>query len=455
MIVQTLSSFLGGVLTPLALLFCSAGVLSVLGPKRVFLPFRSSGEKSGTEAAAGSRTSPFAALTVALAGTLGVGNITGVASALFVGGPGAIFWMWVGALAVIPVKYAEVWLAVRYRRRGRNGYYGGSMYVIRDGLGAKLPGRAGIVLGGFFALLCALNALVTGCLVQANAAVSALGPPEPRDRFAAGTALSLLVLGSVLFGTKKIERITSAVIPSLSVLYIAACLAAILPRLGLMPGVLRLIVTSAFSPRAAGGAALGFSAREALRFGVMRGIFSNEAGCGTSPTAHASADTPSASRQASLGTAEVVFDTLILCSLTAFVLLLADAEAGLLPRHVEADAAPVVFEAFRILAGKAFSFLVRLSVPLFAYSSVIAQFYYGSVAVGYLTKSRAARPAFAVLTALFSLLGAAAAPGAMWTAADLLLGLMTVFNCSVLFVLRKTPGSAEIPRSHPRPASRR
>ena len=151
--------------------------------------------------------------------------------------------------------------------------------------------------------------------------------------------------------TKKIERITSAVIPSLSVLYIAACLAAILPRLGLMPGVLRLIVTSAFSPRAAGGAALGFSAREALRFGVMRGIFSNEAGCGTSPTAHASADTPSASRQASLGTAEVVFDTLILCSLTAFVLLLADAEAGLLPRHVEADAAPVVFEAFRILAG--------------------------------------------------------------------------------------------------------
>ena len=137
------------------------------------------------------------------------------------------------------------------------------------------------------------------------------------------------------------------------------------------------------------------------------------------------------------------------------MLLLADAEAGLLPRHVEADAAPVVFEAFRILAGKAFSFLVRLSVPLFAYSSVIAQFYYGSVAVGYLTKSRAARPAFAVLTALFSLLGAAAAPGAMWTAADLLLGLMTVFNCSVLFVLRKTPGSAEIPRSHPRPASRR
>ena len=441
MILSFFSALVGGVLTPAMLFSASAGILVSAGVRRIFdlrpLFRRRERRKTGT--------SPLAALSLALAGTLGVGNITGVASAMMAGGPGAVFWMWIGALAAVPVKYAEVLLAVRYRERTPDGWRGGAMYVIRDGFGGT---KAAGCLASLFAVLCAANALVTGNLIQSNAAVSLL----PHDhRMLWGLLLSLLVGLSVCFGTRRIERVAARLMPALTAFYIAVCLLAVVPRASMLPGMLSVIIRSAFSIRALGGGMLGFSMREALRFGVMRGIFSNEAGCGTSPTAHAAADTDSEHHQALLGVCEVIFDTLILCTLSALVLLTADGGGGIIPWHGSGDAAPVVMDAFRLLCGSRLTEGVRIATVLFAYASIIAQIYYGLTAVGFLSEKKTAGRLFLGLSVLTPLFGAAVSPGVMWLAADLLLGSMTVLNCAVLLLLRGSlrPSSARSPCSPP------
>ncbi len=455
---EALASLTGTVATPLMLLLASAGILSETGVRNV-LDLKPLFAKR-KEAAQG--PSPFSALSLALAGTLGVGNITGVTSALIMGGPGAVFWMWAGAVAVIPVKYAEVLLAVRFRKRKKKKssskretgsvWTGGAMYYIRDGLGKVSASPTGKRTAGklacFFAVLCAANALITGNLVQSNAAVSLL-PAGHRGLW--GLCIVCIVSLSVFSGTARIERITARLMPVLSAFYIFVSLAVIAAHSDLIPGILHSIVTSAFSLRAAGAGASAFTVREAVRFGVMRGIFSNEAGCGTSPTAHASADTDSEHRQALLGVCEVIFDPLILCPLTALVLLTADAEAGIVPWHSEADAAAVSMEAFRLTAGRTAACGIRISAVLFAYASIIAQIYYGTTAVRFLTDSKKAERVFLALSALTPMIGAYISSGVMWLTADLLLGVMTALNCSVLLILRGTlrkrlPPDSSLPR---------
>ena len=438
MILSFLSSLVGTVLTPFMLFTASAGIAVSAGVRTVFdlRPLFRKKEKTRDG------TSPLSALSLALAGTLGAGNITGVASALMAGGPGAVFWMWIGALVAVPVKYAEVRLAVRYREIRADGRRGGSMYVIRDGFGGTA--RAARV-ASVFAVLCAANALVTGNLIQSNAAVSLL--PE-KHRLLWGALLSVVVALSVCFGTKRIERAASRLMPPLTAFYMIVCLAAILPHLCLLPGILSAVFRAAVSPRAFGGGMLGFSVREALRFGVMRGIFSNEAGCGTSPSAHAAADTDSEHDQALLGVCEVIFDTLILCTLTALVMLTADGEGGFFPWHGTGDAAPAAMEAFRLLCGPVLSGGVRIATVLFAYASIIAQIYYGLTAVDFLSRKKTAGRLFLALSVLMPLGGAVIAPGPMWMIADLLLGSMTVLNCSALLLLRGTLRPS--PRRSPR-----
>ena len=249
----------------------------------------------------------------------------------------------------------------------------------------------------------------------------------------------------------RVSRSTSArsraPIPALTAFYLLLCAAVLLPNLGLLPGIFRLIFSSAFSPRAAAGAAGGYAVSRALRFGVMRGIFSNEAGCGTSPTAHAAAETRSPAHQAALGVVEVVFDTHILCTLTALTLLTADARFGILPWHGEADAAAVTLSCFGALLPSAAVLGLRIAVALFAYSSIIAQYYYGSAAVRFLTRKKTAAIVFGAAAAAAPLIGAVISSHAMWLLADILLGTMTAVNCSVLlFCFRKSLKSAGIPR---------
>lgn len=431
-IFESLSSVLGSVITPFTL-FISAFIMTktvrldkIMYPKRFI--------KTLTDTPKNSTTTPFRALTVALAGTLGVGNITGVTTALISGGPGSIFWMWIGALAVLSIKYAEVYLAVKHRRHDENGWFGGAMYYIEDGLNNIVSEKYSKVIAAGFAILCCTNSLITGNLVQANAAISVI---PGNKRFLYGILLGFFVLLAIVFGARKIERLTSLLIPPLTAIYIFLTLAIIWNNRDILIDIIWDIIKSAFNFRAAVGGAFGFSIREAMRFGIMRGIFSNEAGCGTSPTAHASADTKSPHHQACLGIFEVIFDTIILCSLTAFVILIADRRFSCIPWHNNtADSADVTLESFRLLTGEGVYVILIISIILFAYATILAQLYYGNIAIGYLSNKKRIRFIYSVVSVACTVIGAMISAPVVWLSADIIIGMMTVVNCIVIILLR-------------------
>jgi len=408
------------------LLACGTGLWRILRPRRFFAVL--------TDASCDSGTSPFTGLTMALAGTLGVGNITGVAAAVVSGGAGAVFWMWAGAVLAMSIKYGEVALAVKYRREEKGVRFGGAMYYICDGLGRRFPGRSFSGFGSFFAVLCILNSMITGNIVQSNSAADVV---HTIPSYVTGIVLAALVAVSAVFGVNRIGRITSRLIPVLTGVYLILALYIFIAHIAELPSVLAEIVKSAFSFRAAAGGAVGITAREAVRFGVTRGIFSNEAGCGTSPTAHASANTKSPFHQGCYGIFEVAADTLVLCSVTAFVLLTADRKFGILSGAGEDSGASLTLRAFSLLTGEWAYGILAAAVLLFAYATVLAQLYYGFTALGYLTKSRTAKGIYLVLSVGCTFFGAVADAEFMWTAADLIVCGMTVINLPVLWILRK------------------
>ncbi len=435
-----MGAWLSGVALPLVLLvagFLFGGRLGFFWFRHPVRTLRLLGESAGEGG-----TSPFAALTVALAGTLGVGNIVGVATAITAGGAGAVFWMVLGALVAMPVKYAEVALAVRFRRQRREGnkttYYGGAMYYIRDGLTECFPSplgrRTATFLGGVFALLCIGNALLTGNVVQVHAAASSVDIPP----LLFGGVFALAVLLTAGGGMRRFSRITVLLIPLLACLYILLCLVLLFLYRAEIPAVLSWIFREAFGFSAVGGGVLGLSVRRAVRFGITRGIFSNEAGCGTAPTAHASADAKSPHHQGCLGLFEVFADTVVLCSLTALVLLLYGEEGG-------ADGMALSLRAFTGLFGVfggpgvslAVGVFLRVSVVLFAYATVVCQNCYGVEAVRYFLPGKWARRAYTALSVGAIFLGALISPGPLWQAADWFVSLMTVLNVVCLFFLSR------------------
>lgn len=429
---KTLADLLCGYLTPIFL--CFGGIALAVGIRlpRILRPDRFFAAL--TRRPADSDATPFMGLTAALAGTLGVGNITGVATAIISGGPGAVFWMQAGAILAMSVKYGEVVLAVKYRRRGKNGFYGGAMYYISDGLGRRFPGKSFVRLGGVFALLCIANSLVTGNIVQSNSAAEVV---SFCPALLTGGFLAALTAVSVIWGVDRIGKITSRLIPLLSGLYIALSLYVVFSNLPLIPEICADIFRSAFSFRAAAGGATGIAAREALRYGVARGIFSNEAGCGSSPTAHASADAVSPFHQGCMGIFEVAADTLTLCSMTAFVLLTADKKYGFLAGATVDEGASLTLKAFASLTGDWAYWALAVSVVLFAYAAIFAQTYYGFIAVGYLTGRRLPRALYLAAAVCCPLIGAVVRADAMWLLADALMCVMTILNITVLLILRK------------------
>lgn len=405
---------------------CGMGMGRMLSPKRFFNTLRDSPKES--------KTSPFVGLTMALAGTLGVGNITGVAAAIVSGGAGAVFWMWAGAILSMSIKYGEVSLAVKYRRCHKGEFSGGAMYYISDGLGKRFPGHSFRAFGGIFALLCVINSLVTGNIVQANSAADVV-PMLPKA--VTGGILTVLVGISVLLGIQRIGRITSCLIPVLTGIYMLLAGVIIVANIGEIPSVFGDIFRSAFHFRAAVGGAVGITAKEAIRFGITRGIFSNEAGCGTSPTAHASADTKSPFHQGCFGIFEVIADTLILCTMTALVLLIADRRLGILSAVQGEGGATLTLSAFSSMTGDWAYGVLAVSVILFAYATILAQMYYGFVAMGYISKSRIVKGAYLILSVCCTFLGSVIQADIMWQLADVTVCLMTVINVSVLFLLRR------------------
>lgn len=390
---------------------------------RLIRPFVSSPKK--LFGALGERTadgvSPAKAMCVALAGTLGVGNIAGVASAIYIGGAGAVFWMWVSALLAMPIKYAETTLAVRHRRRRGDEWHGGAFFYISD-MGKRLSGFA----AGFFAVLCLLVSFTMGSAVQSDAAAVSINELSGLPPVVCGIIIAVPLLAVILGGGKRIADISAKLIPAVCGLYIVMSVYIIILNRACLGQVFEKIFSEAFSPLAVGGGVSGVLTSRALSVGVTRGVVSNEAGCGTAPIAHSGANVREPAVQGFFGMAEVAVDTLVICTLTALTVLIG-AENGLAVGEDGMKTAIADFGLFIPFADK----LISISTIIFAFCTMICWYYYGSESLAYLKLGRLSR-IYPFAFAAVCLLGAAFGGSMVWGLNDLLVSLMTVVNLSAV-----------------------
>lgn len=367
--------------------------------------------------------SPFQAVSTALAGTLGTGNIIGVATAIVSGGPGAIFWMWVSAFFGMMTKYAEVVLAVKYRSFGENGEpVGGPMYYISKGMNCKW-------LAVVFCIFCCLASFGIGSMVQSNSVSGALYVTFHIPAFITGILLAVLVAVVILGGVQRIGKITEKVVPFMAVSYTFFAVLALCFHFSAIDDAFCLIFQSAFTYHAAIGGGIGYTVSMAIRYGMSRGVFSNEAGLGSAPIAHAAADTKSPVEQGMWGIFEVFFDTIVMCTLTALVLL----TSGLCQTGL--DGADLTLGAFSSSVGSFAEQIIAIAMVFFAFASMIGWAYYGEKSIEYIFKKRMFITAYRVIYVLSVALGAVAALSAVWEISDTLNGLMIIPNLAALIYL--------------------
>ena len=376
---------------------------------------------------------PFQAMCTAMAGTVGTGNIAGVTGAVFVGGPGAAFWMWVSAFFGMCTKYAEIALAMKYRERDAEGaYHGGPMYYIANGLG-----RSWKWLAVIFAILGGLASFGIGNISQSNEIAGAMTSLLNVPPIATGIGLAVLVAIIILGGVKRIGTVTSYLVPVMSCFYILAGIAVIIMRITSVPAAFVTILTSAFSMKAVGGGIFGYAIMLAIRQGFARGVFSNEAGLGSAPIAHATSTTEEPVEQAIWGVFEVFVDTIIICTITCLTVVLSGIELGedALAQYASKGAAAVV--AFNtILPGNIAGTIIQISLLFFALSTIISWSYYGTQCWGYLTgNSKAVEMAYKVIFILVCIVGSTGSGKLMWDISDTLNGLMAIPNLIALLAL--------------------
>lgn len=367
--------------------------------------------------------SHFAALMTALAATVGIGNIVGVATAITLGGPGAVFWMWMTGLVGMATKYAEAVLAIKYREEGPHGMRGGPMYYIAKGAG--LPW-----LATMFAVFTALAAFGIGNMTQANAAAKIFHSTFGIDTLATGLVLMVLTALVIIGGIRSIGRFTSFLVPFMIVGYIAAALVVLALNAAEIPHALGLIFYHAFNPIAAGGGFAGATIAAAIRFGVARGVFSNESGLGSAPIAAAAARTNDPVRQALVSMTQTFIDTLVVCTMTALVIL----TAGAWTQGV--SAAELTSASMAETLGHSGTLIVALATVLFAYSTLIGWNYYGEKAVEYLFGSRAIR-VYRIFFIAAVIVGATTSLEFVWNFSDLMNGMMAIPNLIGLLLLSR------------------
>ena len=390
------------------------------------------------EASKGSIT-PFQAVCTALAATVGTGNIAGVAGAIAIGGPGAVFWMWVSALLGMCTKFFEVTLAVHYRERNANGdLVGGPMYYIKNGLGKKWMWLA--YAYAFFGV-CAVFG--TGNATQVNTITAAIdsallnyGLLTPE-----GTSLCNLIIGIViciivalvlLGGVKRIGKVSEQLVPFMALLYIVLAMGVVAMNFTKIPAVFASIIQGAFQPQAVTGGVVG-SFFLSMKKGVSRGIFSNEAGLGTGSIAHACSDTKDAAYQGMFGIFEVFVDTIIICTLTAMTVLL----SGVPIAYGQDAGAELTISGFTAVYGNWVSIFTALALCCFAFSTIIGWGLYGSRCMEFLFGSKSTK-LFTVAYSLVSIVGATVDLGLIWNISDTFNGLMTIPNLIGVFLLAPT-----------------
>ena len=387
------------------------------------------------EAAEGSVT-PFQAVCTALAATVGTGNIAGVAGAIAIGGPGAVFWMWVSALLGMCTKFVEVTLAVQFRERTAQGdWVGGPMYYIKNGLGKKWMWLAYI-----FAALGVLTVFGTGNATQVNAIITSINSalysfgvtPKgglPAVNLAIGIFIALLVALVLLGGIRRIGRVAERLVPFMALLYVVLGLGVVALNLNRVPAAFAAIFRGAFSPAAVTGGVVG-AMFTSMKKGVSRGIFSNEAGLGTASIAHASAHVDGPVKQGLYGVFEVFADTIVICTLTALVILLGGAEIT----YGQAAGADLTISGFTSTYGSWVSVVTAVAMCSFAFSTILGWGLYGTRCIEFLFGTRVNKPFMLVYSAV-AVLGATVNLGLLWDISDTFNGLMVIPNLIAVVLL--------------------
>ena len=381
----------------------------------------------------GSNLTPFQAVTTALAGTVGTGNVAGVTGAIFVGGPGAVFWMWVSAFFGMCTKYAEIALAMKYRITDEKGVHkGGPMYYIENGLGKNWKWMAVI-----FAILGGLASFGIGNIAQASEIAGAMKGLVGLNPLITGIMLAIVVAFVTIGGVQRIGQVTSYMVPFMAIFYIAAGIIVIIMRIGDIPAVLLNIITSAFSFEAVGGGVFGYAIMVAMKQGFARGVFSNEAGLGSAPIAHAASSEKDPCKQAIWGVFEVFIDTIVICSITAFTVLLSGIELGSEALGAYASKGAAAVYAFNsVLPGTLGGLIIQISLLFFALSTILSWAYYGERCWGYLTNNnKLFDKIYKVIFIAVCVVGATGSGTLMWDISDTLNGMMAIPNLIALLLL--------------------
>ena len=406
--------------------------------KRFGYAMKNTGGKLFTkqEAGAGAVT-PLQAVTTALAATVGTGNIVGTSQAIAMGGYGAVFWLWMAALLGMVIKYSEVVLSIRYRERDEKGdWVGGPMYYIENGMGKNWKW-----LAVAFSLLGALAAFGIGNMSQSNSivgsitdAVVAVNPDFTGQnllKWILGIGLAVLTSLVLFGGIKRIGKVTSLLVPFMSIFYIIAGLVLIIMRIGQIPAVFGQIFSGAFSFKSVGGGLFGYTIMMAMKQGFARGVFSNEAGLGSAPIAHAAAECKSPVDQGLYGIFEVFMDTLVICTLTALTIIISGVDVTF---GVKPGSALITAAFTTVLGSKLAALFVAISLALFAYSTILGWSLYGSRCIQHIFGIDASK-AYQAIFIVMIVVGSVSSLDFVWNIADTLNGLMAIPNFIALFAL--------------------
>ena len=424
---QTIDQINGFVWGPVMLtLLLGTGIFLTIGLKGMtisHIPYAFKQLFKGRQGSGDGEISPFNALMTSLSSTIGMGNIAGVATAIGLGGPGALFWMWCAAFVGMATKYAEAVLAVNYRETDEAGRkVGGPMYYIKNGLGDKWKW-----LGGAFALFGSLAGFGLANTVQSNAVSQVLETNFNVPTVISGIVMAVLVGGVLLGGIKRIASVAGKLVPFMAALYMTATFIILVMNAPAIPAAIILVVDSAFNGAAATGGFAGATLMLALRMGIARGIFSNEAGLGSAPIAHAAAETNSPVRQGTIAMLGTFIDTLIICTMTGLVLIVTGVWSG------ESQGAAMTLAAFTGALPYG-DIILSLCVALFAFTTMLGWSYYGERCAEFLLGPRVITP-FRVLWVIGIFVGTQMSLELVWKMTDALNGLMAIPNLIALLLL--------------------
>ena len=440
--IMAINSTVNGIVWGIPMLILIVGTGIYMTVKLNFFQFRHFGyamkntigkvlDKSQKVEAQKGAITPMQAVTTALAATVGTGNIVGVTGAIALGGPGAVFWMEISALLGMATKFSEVTLATKYREKNDKGdWVGGPMYYIRNGLGKKWAW-----LGGVFAVLGGICAFGIGNISQMNSIASSVTSAvtvgkEGTIALRAGIIMAIVCFVTYIGGIKRVGEVTEKLVPVMAIIYIVSSLVLIFIHIGNFPEIIRQIVVGAFNPSAIVGGALGIGVIEAMKRGVSRGVFSNEAGLGSAPMAHAAAETPGPIQQGLYGIFEVFADTTVICTMTSLVILM----SGTPIEYGQPAGVELTNAAFAMTYGKYASVVVAIGLSLFAGSTILSWGLYGTRCAEYLFGSKVIKP-YQILFCIVVVMGAVMDLSLAWDISDTLNACMAIPNLIGLLLL--------------------